>query len=94
MPAHGTPAPREKAAADLMFLTGDRDTATRLVTAAADHAVRRRLPHQLQRLVRIASRHHDLELVEHAQAGVNQVCAYRVLASRPSPAAAAMAPAG
>lgn len=85
-PATPAPAPQwevieQITAADLQLATGDHAGAG-LLAAAADHATHRRLPHQLQRIIRIAARHHDDDLLHHTHTALTQICAHPIRDTR------------
>jgi len=54
---------------------GDQDAAEEVLTEAVDGACRYRLPHQVQRVMRIAGSNRRPDLLIHASAGFAVACA-------------------
>jgi transcriptional regulator with XRE-family HTH domain len=77
-PADPAPAPQWEIIAAithayLLLATGDHETAGRQLTRAVEHAATRRLPHQLQRILRAATRHAHPDLAEQAQTALDHL---------------------
>lgn len=65
--------------ADVHLAAGDQDDADALLLPAIDAACRHRLPHQIQRIARIAERTGNHHLAQRAATGLNAVCSHRIL---------------
>jgi transcriptional regulator with XRE-family HTH domain len=67
--------------ADLLLAIGDRSQAEELLIAAVDEAVRLRLPHQIERVIRIGGGGGSDEALHRAEAALSLLCARPILAS-------------
>lgn len=70
--------------ADVLLSAGDQDQADTLLYAATTDAGHRRLPHQIQRIIRITRRHGHQDLHHHARTFLAQACSRPVLDSSPT----------
>ena len=88
-PAEGAPSPQWKIIEGITFAAvlldaGDHGQAENLLLAAIDAASGRRLPHQIQRIIRITREHGYQDLRQHARAALARTCSRPVLDSEPS----------
>lgn len=67
---------------------GDHKQAAEVLLTAIDAAAARRLPHQLQRIIRVTEKYNYQDLKHHARVALARTCSYPVLDSASSPAAA------
>ena len=61
------------------LIAGDTGEADAMLLAAIDTAARHRLPHQIQRVRRIAARTSNQHLAQHAATTLAAVCSYRIV---------------
>ena len=85
-PAEAAPSPQWKIIWQITFATallhaGDHDQAGDLLLNAIDAASDGRLPHQIQRVVRITGEHGEQDLHHHARTALAQTCSRPVLDS-------------
>ena len=88
-PAEAPPSPQweiigQITLAAVLLHAGDYSQAGDLLVIAIDTASGRRLPHQIQRIVRITRDHKCLDLHHHAQTALARTCSQPVLASASS----------
>ncbi|HUY51793.1 MAG TPA: helix-turn-helix domain-containing protein [Streptosporangiaceae bacterium] len=88
-PAAAAPAPQwevieQITSASVLLSAGDRGQAEALLHASIDTAGNRRLPHQIQRVIRITRKHGHQDLHHHARSTLAQACSRPVLDSAPS----------
>jgi hypothetical protein len=65
--------------ADVRLAAGDRAGADAILLPAIETAARHRLPHQIQRVARIAARSGNHHLAQRTAAGLAAVCSHRIL---------------
>lgn len=70
--------------AGVLLSAGDEDQAETLLYSATTDAGQRRLPHQIQRIIRITRRHGHQDLHHHARTVLAQACSRPVLDSNPA----------
>jgi transcriptional regulator with XRE-family HTH domain len=88
-PAGGAPSPQWEiieriTLAAVLLAAGDQSQAGDLLLTAIDAATGQRLPHQIQRVIRITREHGHESLHHHARAALDRTCSRPVLRSAPS----------